>query len=700
MATRRPAPLRRPATPAKAPAKASTPKAPAKAPARPAKSPSKPLRTAGKASTPKASTAAKASTLISGTRELPLSQIVRWVDNPRKDLGDLSELAASLKGSGQIHDLAVRPHPTRPGLFEVAAGNRRHAAAELAGLTSLRCTVHDLSDAQMLEIAITENGQRSSLTPLEESSALYDLRYEHNIAESEIAARIGRPVAYVHQRISLQKLISPAEEALRKGRLLLSVALKLARLPHDTQTSVLPELLVPEGASPRPLNQCDWAFNKVHLTLASAPFSKFHTFPEIAVGACDHCPKRSAHQVNLFENNEKDLCLDPGCFKKKSEAAKVRALNEAKAKGIPVLDKKQSEELIGWHGDVFHGKPWIDLNAEVPEPEDDENEGQDEDEGQDDSDDQDEGSLDEARPEPPRPTWREVLGDKVPYTLAEDREGKLHYLVSHEDAREALSPTAPAELHQAVAPKEPKASIAHASGEEDGDEDEVGPWVRDTKERQAALRAIAQSRPMLDPEVFRAVATSHLMLDTYSLEESLKEAGLWQDAAEDDERDDEEHALELLSRLSLDQLWGLWVSEAFQNPDSDQIDRFEAALAPRPADEKPRMRVLMARAVVRLLAKQGKQAGGRITSTLRLPHKEASLVLSGLLTTGKIKRIKGKGFGWDSHWELAEGALEQLEAEEAEEANAPKASAQDRTAPLFSDVEPAPVPSAPSEAAE
>lgn len=616
-----------------------------------------------------------------GSQELPLKQIVRWTANPRKNLGDLTELAASLKGMGQIHDLVVRPHPSRPALFEVAAGNRRHAAAELAGLETLRVIVRNLSDAQMLEIAISENGQRSSLTPLEESSALYDLHHEHGEDVREIAARIGRPVSYIHQRMSLQKLTREAEEALAKGRLSLSVALKLARLPTETQAGVLPDLLVSEGSTPRSLAHCEWAFSKVHLTLANAPFSLHRDFPEISAGPCHYCPKRSNNQVNLFEANEKDLCLDPGCFKKKVEADKVRTLNEAKAKGIEVLDAKASREVLGWGGRVHEDAQYIDLDAPLPqrnaEPHEEGDEAQ---EGEDDGDDEGEtgagpgagaapGAGAGAVPEAARPTWKDVLGDQVAYVLAEGHDGKLHRLVPHELARNVLPPTAPEELHQAVAPKEDEDEGEASKASKKA---EVFPWGRESdQERRKALLALIESKPVLDADVFRVFVINSLMLDPGTTQEHLEESGLWQPPPESEEHDYEEHTAGLLVQVSLKDLWRLWTLESLRGNYNGEFDRAEKLLAPRPAEELQRHRVLMARAVVRSLAKEGKRTGGVLQRDLQLPHKEVAYVLGGLLTAGRVKRTKGKGYGWDSHWEPVAGALEEVEAEEAAEEGPP-----------------------------
>lgn len=90
-------------------------------------------------------------------------------DNPRKNIGDVSDLAASVKANGLLSPLSVVPNGKR---YRVIAGHRRLAACKQAGTGAVPCFVLDLDPLQQLEAMVTENCQREQLTVLEEADAI------------------------------------------------------------------------------------------------------------------------------------------------------------------------------------------------------------------------------------------------------------------------------------------------------------------------------------------------------------------------------------------------------------------------------------------------------------------------------------------------------------------------------------------------
>ena len=90
-------------------------------------------------------------------------------DNPRKTIGDVTELAASITANGLLTPLSVVPHD---GRYRVIAGHRRLTACKQAGLAQVPAFVLHLTPIQQLEAMITENTQREQLTVLEESDAI------------------------------------------------------------------------------------------------------------------------------------------------------------------------------------------------------------------------------------------------------------------------------------------------------------------------------------------------------------------------------------------------------------------------------------------------------------------------------------------------------------------------------------------------
>lgn len=117
-------------------------------------------------------------------------------DNPRKNIGDVTDLAASIKTNGLLTPLSVVPNGSR---YRVIAGHRRLAACKLAGTGAVPCFVLQLDPLQQLEAMITENCQREQLTTLEEADAIQGM-LDLGATTANVAHRLGRSADYVRDR--------------------------------------------------------------------------------------------------------------------------------------------------------------------------------------------------------------------------------------------------------------------------------------------------------------------------------------------------------------------------------------------------------------------------------------------------------------------------------------------------------------------
>ncbi|AMW31081.1 MULTISPECIES: ParB/RepB/Spo0J family partition protein [Limnospira] len=108
-------------------------------------------------------------------RQIPIKQIVISKVQPRKYFSEqsINKLAASIKSSGILQDLIVRP--IDKGKYELVAGERRYRAAQIVGLETIPAQVKEMSDAEALQCALTENIQREDLNPIEETEAILRL---------------------------------------------------------------------------------------------------------------------------------------------------------------------------------------------------------------------------------------------------------------------------------------------------------------------------------------------------------------------------------------------------------------------------------------------------------------------------------------------------------------------------------------------
>lgn len=167
-------------------------------------------------------------------KTIPLGDLQESPFNPRRhfDAAALAELAESLKASGQLEPLLVRPVN---GKHEILAGHRRFRAATIAGLTELAAVVQDLDDQAALEVLTISNLQRDDLHPLEEAQGFADLIKRARYDVAKIAARIGLSERYVYDRLKLLQLIPAAKKLFLAGAMEVGHAIILARLPNEHQ---------------------------------------------------------------------------------------------------------------------------------------------------------------------------------------------------------------------------------------------------------------------------------------------------------------------------------------------------------------------------------------------------------------------------------------------------------------------------------
>ena len=117
-------------------------------------------------------------------------------DNPRKNIGDVTDLAASIKANGLLSPLSVVPNGER---YRVIGGHRRLAACKQAGTGAVPCFVLDLDPLQQLEAMVTENCQREQLTTMEEADAIQGM-LDLGATTASVAHQLGRSSDYVRDR--------------------------------------------------------------------------------------------------------------------------------------------------------------------------------------------------------------------------------------------------------------------------------------------------------------------------------------------------------------------------------------------------------------------------------------------------------------------------------------------------------------------
>lgn len=136
-------------------------------------------------------------------------------DNPRKVIGDVDELADSIKANGILQNLTVVPMNDDWTEFTVIIGHRRLAAAKQAGLTELPCAVVEMTEKEQLSTMLTENMQRSDLTVYEQAKG-FQLLLDLGDTIAEVAEKTGFSESKIRRRVKLCEL---DEEAFKESQI-------------------------------------------------------------------------------------------------------------------------------------------------------------------------------------------------------------------------------------------------------------------------------------------------------------------------------------------------------------------------------------------------------------------------------------------------------------------------------------------------
>jgi len=163
--------------------------------------------------------------------EIHVSEILPSSRNPRQHMGDVDELAESLRSHGLLQPVVVR---RRGHGYELIAGHRRFQAAQRLGWTEIAAMVRDETDQQAYILTLVENLQREDLQPKEEAAALEVLVRERGWSTRQVGEAIKRSHIYVSRRLRVFDDPVLAPLVLQTG-LAVSTAEELLRAP-DTKT--------------------------------------------------------------------------------------------------------------------------------------------------------------------------------------------------------------------------------------------------------------------------------------------------------------------------------------------------------------------------------------------------------------------------------------------------------------------------------
>ncbi len=183
-------------------------------------------------------------------RLVPIEDIEANPLQPRRNLGELAELTASIREKGILEPLLVRALEGRK--FQIIAGERRYRAALEAGLDELPCIVRESSDAETMELALIENLQRKDLTAFEEADGLLALAESHGYTHEKMAEKLGKSRSSITEALSLAAMPEDVRQVCRLADIQSkSLLLQVVRQSDSKKMMALLERFQKEGVSTR-----------------------------------------------------------------------------------------------------------------------------------------------------------------------------------------------------------------------------------------------------------------------------------------------------------------------------------------------------------------------------------------------------------------------------------------------------------------
>ena len=234
--------------------------------------------------------------------KLSLNEIEPNKDQPRKTFDEkaLSELADSIAQHGVIQPLLVRPMPD--GSYQLVAGDRRWRAARRAGLSEVPVVIREMSDSEMMELALIENLQREDLNPIEEAEGLQQLIHTYGLTQETAAARVGRSRPAIANALRLLSLPTPILELTRDGKISAGHARALLSLNDEEKMVEIADQILKKEISVREVERLAKAAAKEKKQPENHPLRRDTFYDEVELALTNSLGRRIKVNLNKKEN--------------------------------------------------------------------------------------------------------------------------------------------------------------------------------------------------------------------------------------------------------------------------------------------------------------------------------------------------------------------------------------------------------------
>ena len=189
-----------------------------------------------------------------GVVNVKISKVEPNREQPRKNFDEdaLQELAESIKQFGVLQPILVQE---REDYYEIIAGERRWRAANIAGLKEVPVIIRNLTEQEIVEIALIENIQREDLNPIEEAQAYKRLLTEFNLKQDEVAERVSKSRTAVTNSMRLLKLSDDVQQMVIDEMISTGHARALLAIEDPEQQYILAQKVFDEKLSVRDIEK-------------------------------------------------------------------------------------------------------------------------------------------------------------------------------------------------------------------------------------------------------------------------------------------------------------------------------------------------------------------------------------------------------------------------------------------------------------
>lgn len=225
---------------------------------------------------------------------LKISEIEPNRAQPRKNFNEeaLAELADSISQHGVLQPLLVRP--IVGGGYQIVAGERRWRAARMAGVSEVPAVIREMSDSEVMELALIENLQREDLNPLEEAQGYQSLMDTYGLTQEEVSKTVGKSRPTVANALRLLNLPKAILDMVHSGSLSAGHARTLLSFPNPAEMLKAAKLVLEQGISVRELEKLGKKANERlnHAEPQPKAKKKIRYFSEVELALNEHLGRK------------------------------------------------------------------------------------------------------------------------------------------------------------------------------------------------------------------------------------------------------------------------------------------------------------------------------------------------------------------------------------------------------------------------